>query len=360
MVPDFFNALVFFGVGLALLLALGQLVNPGRNIRSWLLVIIFSSIAVLLFQQMTVIVKEDIDLNREFHFLLMAEYLLGPSIYLLYLSLFDREYKFSWRTLLFFLPAFAALLLVITLEIHQHITGHILTWIYDFIVIGKIAYLFHIMGIALIVGYIFTILLRLEIMSVIKKKNPARNRLHLIAIAIILFFTMITIIAILGMVLQNGFFQRLSLGLVSLFLIYWFVVSQLYPSLFYPYPKKIKSVKNVDISDAEKNRIQLELTRLMENEKIFCDEDLSLKRLADMLSLQPHQLSSYLNRELSINFNEFINTYRVNEAVNMMKEDSTRSLLSIAFAVGFNSKSVFYNAFSKQIGMSPAKYRKTV
>jgi AraC-like DNA-binding protein len=48
----------------------------------------------------------------------------------------------------------------------------------------------------------------------------------------------------------------------------------------------------------------------------------------------------------------------VDEAINMMKDDRKRSLLSIAFAVGFNSKSVFYDAFTKQTGLSPAKYRK--
>jgi type I restriction enzyme R subunit len=90
------------------------------------------------------------------------------------------------------------------------------------------------------------------------------------------------------------------------------------------------------------------------------DEDLSLKRLAGLLSIHPHQLSAYLNRELNMNFNGFINNYRIEEAVIMMKEEPERSLLSIAFAVGFNSKSVFYSAFTKKTGTSPAKFRKQV
>ncbi|HPX90415.1 MAG TPA: helix-turn-helix domain-containing protein, partial [Spirochaetota bacterium] len=52
------------------------------------------------------------------------------------------------------------------------------------------------------------------------------------------------------------------------------------------------------------------------------------------------------------------NRYRVYEAIEMMKQDNDRSLLDIAFSAGFNSKSAFYEAFTKETGMSPAKYRR--
>jgi AraC-like DNA-binding protein len=59
-----------------------------------------------------------------------------------------------------------------------------------------------------------------------------------------------------------------------------------------------------------------------------------------------------------MNFNTFINDFRIREAMNLMEENPDRNLLSIAFEVGFNSKSVFYDAFSRKTGLSPARYRK--
>ena len=96
----------------------------------------------------------------------------------------------------------------------------------------------------------------------------------------------------------------------------------------------------------------------MEDEKLFCDEDLTLNRMADILSLTPHQVSEFLNNVLETNFNSFINSYRIDEAKQLLMEDSERSILSVAYSVGFNSKSVFYNAFTKVTGTSPTKFRK--
>ena len=94
------------------------------------------------------------------------------------------------------------------------------------------------------------------------------------------------------------------------------------------------------------------------NEKLYCDEDITIKRLADHLDVTQQHFSAYLNHHLNVNFNTFINRYRIKESIEIMNDEPERSLLSIAFAVGFNSKSVFYEAFTKEIGLSPARFRK--
>jgi len=53
-----------------------------------------------------------------------------------------------------------------------------------------------------------------------------------------------------------------------------------------------------------------------------------------------------------------INQYRIKEAKKMLIEESERSVLSIAYAVGFNSKSSFYEAFSRFTGKTPVQYRR--
>ncbi len=100
------------------------------------------------------------------------------------------------------------------------------------------------------------------------------------------------------------------------------------------------------------------LMDLMENEKIFKTEDLSLMMLAEELSLTPQQLSEFLNDRLSMNFNTFINKYRINEAKELLLNETDRPITAIAYDLGFNTISVFYSAFLKFTGVSPARFRK--
>jgi YesN/AraC family two-component response regulator len=96
----------------------------------------------------------------------------------------------------------------------------------------------------------------------------------------------------------------------------------------------------------------------MEEEKIFADEELTLKDLASELAISQHQLSQILNENLKKNFNTFINEYRIEEAKKMLIEEKERSILSIGIAVGFNSNTAFTTVFSKITGITPSQYRK--
>jgi AraC-like DNA-binding protein len=360
IMPDFFNAIILFGGGLATLLGLGQLLNPRRNIRSILLFVIFSSMSVFQIQQFFSIVSRGAYINTELHALLMAEFLVGPSMYLFYMSLFNRNFKFSYLTIAHFLPALVAFVLIMILNIHHLVTGRLLARLYGFIVKGEIPYYFHLMGVAMIVGYLLAILSRMEILSVIRNRGNTRARLGVIALTVTVTLFFIIALMIVSLYTHMEIFARFSLTLTSVFIIYWFIMAQIHPDLFYMVPRKGKgpSRKVSDLADADRQRIHREIGLIMNRDRIYCDEDLSLKRLAGMLSVQPHQLSDYLNHDLKINFNTFVNDFRIREAMNLMEEDPDRNLLSIAFSVGFNSKSVFYDAFSRKTGISPARYRK--
>jgi AraC-like DNA-binding protein len=112
-------------------------------------------------------------------------------------------------------------------------------------------------------------------------------------------------------------------------------------------------IKGIDI-DSLKNR----LYEIMELEKAFADEDINLKSIADELGVTTHQLSQLLNEKIKKNFNTFVNEFRVNEAKEILLDEPDRSILSISFAVGFNSYVTFCNVFSKIAGMTPSQFRK--
>ncbi|TGJ98493.1 AraC family transcriptional regulator [Leptospira langatensis] len=107
----------------------------------------------------------------------------------------------------------------------------------------------------------------------------------------------------------------------------------------------------------DRNALRENLKQLMERDKLYRDEELSLADLADELALSTHQVSELINQELGINFSAFVNDYRIKEACELLQKEPDRSVLDIAFAVGFATKSSFHRAFQKHTGKTPSQFR---
>lgn len=116
---------------------------------------------------------------------------------------------------------------------------------------------------------------------------------------------------------------------------------------------KKSKVKSLDV-----DAVIIELKTIMEKEKAFASEDVSLTLIADELEITPHQLSEIINKDLHKNFNSFINEYRIEEAQKMLIEEPDRTITSIAMAVGFNTNTAFSTIFSKSTRLTPKGYRK--
>ncbi len=89
--------------------------------------------------------------------------------------------------------------------------------------------------------------------------------------------------------------------------------------------------------------------------KLYEDPELSLSQLAKVLKTNASVLSKSVNQGFLMNFNDFINHYRVNAVIEKLKagEHKTQTLLGIAYDCGFNSKATFNRAFKKATNLSP-------
>ncbi len=100
----------------------------------------------------------------------------------------------------------------------------------------------------------------------------------------------------------------------------------------------------------------------MESEKPHLRPDLNLKDLSRALNLTSIQLSEIINKGFGMNFNDFVNTYRIDEMKAAFKEGRHKqlSLVGIAYDCGFNSKATFNRVFKKLTGTSPSDYIKSL
>ncbi|OJJ14475.1 hypothetical protein BKI52_42600 [marine bacterium AO1-C] len=116
------------------------------------------------------------------------------------------------------------------------------------------------------------------------------------------------------------------------------------------------------LKDSTKEHYKDTLIAYLESEKPYINNTLKLEDVARVLNIPTPHLSEIINQDLGKNFSELVNGYRV-EAVKSKISDpneSHKTLLSLAFEVGFNSKSAFNRFFKEYTGMTPSQYRKTI
>jgi AraC-like DNA-binding protein len=115
------------------------------------------------------------------------------------------------------------------------------------------------------------------------------------------------------------------------------------------------------VSDTRMAELNEKLKTLIQSEKIYLENDLSLPKLAKKLDATSNETSFLINEMYQDNFYNFINKYRIEEAKTLLLSEkySQLNILGIAFESGFNSKTTFNTTFKKYIGLSPTEFVKS-
>jgi len=110
-----------------------------------------------------------------------------------------------------------------------------------------------------------------------------------------------------------------------------------------------------------KNDTFKEVEAIMKQEKPYLNSNLTLAELAKMSQLNSQELSAAINQS-GINFNDFVNEYRVKAVQKAIQNGRAKefTLLSIAHESGFNSKATFNRTFKKLTQKSPSEYLKSI
>jgi AraC-like DNA-binding protein len=104
------------------------------------------------------------------------------------------------------------------------------------------------------------------------------------------------------------------------------------------------------------------LNRLMQTDRAYREENLSIAALAGRLGIPEYRLRRLINQRLGHrNFAAFLNGYRLGDAEAALADPSQDevSILTIALDAGFASIGVFNRAFKARTGVTPTEFRRT-
>lgn len=93
-------------------------------------------------------------------------------------------------------------------------------------------------------------------------------------------------------------------------------------------------------------------------EKSFLRRRYSLRELSQETGIAMHHLSAFLNKEKGVNFNDFINRYRISFCLQFLENSAIKkvNLIELGGICGFNNRSSFASAFKKITGDAPSAY----
>lgn len=192
------------------------------------------------------------------------------------------------------------------------------------------------------------------------KKGSHKSTKELYALFYYMFFIILfSLMMLFAGITGNPVLNISAIYLLTLAALWYFIFSFRYPEFTQKAIREAKAIRYESsmLKGIDPDAVMERLDYIMEEEKLYTDYELTLNSLSSRLMITPHQLSRILNSHRKINFRTLINSYRIKESMRQMAEHPDKTILEIAFACGFNSKSSFNSVFLKFTGKTPTDFR---
>ena len=304
-------------------------------------------------------------------------FLLAPLFYLFFKASIFVDFHLKKSTLLHLLPFVAILILLVPGYFIPLITDPEAEWVELFYDTSLFRFIYIGIHLQHYIYYFFIVLMLVKYRRIVlenyssQKLENYRWLLQLFVIYLITESMATTKNIIRFNSAENIYLLAQNIvSVLALLIVFWLIIKALLkPALFSGVHDEIPSLKYMLKTTKASSQEQLEdqnsklIARLkehMQEEEPYLDSNLSMYDLAKQLDVSARELSISINHTLGKHFFDFINEYRVNKAMELIRNSSDEKLtiLEVLYEVGFNSKSSFNTAFKKHTGITPTEFKK--
>jgi len=301
-----------------------------------------------------------------------------PLFYLYVLSVCYSDFRLKWKHLLHAIPFIVVNLVFvprfyfapIAEKLHFFEFHNQMPEMHFFLILVEVQYFFYIIS-------VFLILKKYREIYLENYTNPSTSTYKWLFQITAVFLGSHTLVLLKGLLRYTDFnetfiWANILVGSVALLVTCWFVLKAMnHPELFRGINSKLQLAKDIlpkenqavaeikdNQNDAVKTQIE-ELKQYMTQKEPYLDPSLTIQELANQINIPVRDLSVLINHYMDQHFFDFVNEYRIQKAMNILKNPSKKELtvLEILYEVGFNSKSSFNTSFKKYTNLTPTAYR---
>ena len=293
--------------------------------------------------------------------------LYGPIFYLYAQGVMFRDFKLSSRHLLHLIPYLLLTISLLSLRNYTPSTS-------EEILTNSLPWQFYLIS-ALMYAHVF-VYLALTYKSLLKYRKVIKNKysqidqinLDWLSSSLKTFGLLAFVSLIQNFMALTGSKSVIIAALVLLLIfIFYFVNKVILKALRQPEifagitQNETTKYLGSNLTQSQIAAYKKQLLALLKTEKPFLNPQVSLADLSEKLSVSTKHLSQVINQSFNKSFFDFINTYRIQEVQQILKEskDDKLTVLEAMYQAGFNSKSSFNTAFKKETGQTPTEFRKT-
>jgi AraC-like DNA-binding protein len=292
--------------------------------------------------------------------------LYGPLIYF-YFKITAIDYKLKWFDALHLIPAFGLFIYISPFYALSSLEKFIILFDQEDILINEANFIMAAKIGSLMVYAFLTYRIYRASKKTFEKDFKLIWQRNIIAIFVTYVLVYITYTTITSGVFDVPIFFHLQILIVVTLVFYVAYVTYVQPEVFKGEVKLVDPIdlfkyKSSALTPSYSLELKEELVSLLNKDKIYKENDISLNLLSEKLGTSRHNTSQVINEHFNMNFYELMNKYRIDEAVELIKKekDNQLTIIDIAYKVGFNNKVTFNKSFKKALSVTPSEYIKSL